>query len=118
MRWRSFRLLSKRIAEDPHDKILEVFYDRALERLLLYFDTPLPHWKSIWPGTSQNIWQQSSAQFGLSISWGLLHADSLRDPSIPPNESAWDEKRRQAAHRAEAERISQEYTRLSQEATL
>ena len=45
-----------------------------------------------------------------------MHADELLDPSIPPNESAWDEKRRQAARRAEAERITQEYSRLSQEA--
>ena len=118
MRCRLYYVLTKRfiLADDTNDPDLQRFYLRACDRASEV--PPLLHWKSMFPGLvgPSDIWEVNAQQFGSAVAWGLMHADELLDPSIPPNESAWDEKRRQAARRAEAERITQEYSRLSHEA--
>ena len=72
----------------------------------------------MFPGLAgpSNIWEWNAHQFGLALSWGLTHADNLKDPNIEPDEGAWAERRRQDTHRAKQLEILVEYKRLQEEA--
>ena len=59
--------------EDP---VINQFYQRAVTRL----NEPLPEpsWETMWPGYGHNIWEWNQRHYGLAVTWGLIHDNSLR----------------------------------------
>ena len=57
------------VATGGQNSLIERFYKRAFDRVQK--PTPLPKWKSMWPGMSHNIWEWNRQNYGLAVTWEL-----------------------------------------------
>ena len=84
VRLRSYHQLRRSWHASGHvDSVLEQFCDRAFQRVL----DPLPEPSftssmSMWPGYPQDIWDFNQRNYGLALTWGMTHVDSLRPRDI------------------------------------
>ena len=84
VRLRSYHQLRRSWHASGHvDSVLEKFCDRAFQRVL----DPLPEPSftssmSMWPGYPQDIWDFNQRNYGLALTWGMTHVDSLRPRDI------------------------------------
>ena len=84
VRLRSYHQLRRSWHASGHvDPVLEQFCDRAFQCVL----DPLPEPSftssmSMWPGYPQDIWDFNQRNYGLALTWGMTHVDSLRPRDI------------------------------------
>ena len=53
------------VATGGQNPLVQRFYQRAFDRVQK--PTPLPKWKSMWPGMSHNIWEWNRQNYGLAV---------------------------------------------------
>ena len=82
IRWRSYYMLTKRMDEDPRAFVADYdmmgFWLRSVRRIAEMPTAPAS-WRSMWPATFNNIFDWNTEHFGIALTWGLTHTDSLKD---------------------------------------
>ena len=76
LRERSLDVLGKRLDENPEDLDMLILWQTQATRILQ--EPPMPHWTSIWPGLGSNIYDGIVRHYGMSVTWGMTHADELK----------------------------------------
>ena len=107
-RARSYYVLEKRWDQNMTPEnlaILRVAEDRHFD----WDPDAVPLWKTAWPGLSRNFYDHIADQYGLAVTWGVMHASELiapEDPNDPGGKLKMAAEK--AAHEADVERRSQQ----------
>ena len=76
VRLRTYRNLRLRWLETGgSDLVIDGFYRRAQRRLSE--PLPEPKWTSMWPGIGHDMYEWLQGQYGLAVTWGMMHVDDL-----------------------------------------
>ena len=103
--------VTKRCLRNPGNEVDTQLLCKVVARFAAWDADVVPHWKSMWPGLRQNIWDWNARQFGLGITWGLMHVDSLHAPEDP--DDPWGKRRMAAAHAEFKERQKDHQLRMT-----
>jgi hypothetical protein len=110
-RARSYYMFRQRLQQNPTQENMKLALFLA-DRCYDWHERAVPHWKTAWPGFGHNIYDRIADQYGLAVTWGLMHASDLIEPEDPERDARRDALREARAAAWDAEtRIRLEFLR-------